>query len=109
MKVLFVYDAGDDFAWLQSIGGNRWIDKTFATIVTVEEATSSEKEDLLRRASSEKLKRLVAKQVEPNKGTGEFDGLEFVSVTYDEQHPDRYDSGTYVGIVVKRPLSGDAR
>lgn len=101
--MLFVYETQEaEFAWLQFERGNRWIDKTFAAVVTVEEATPSEIEELLRHVSPEKLKRLVTREIEPNNGTGELETLKFVSVTYDEQRPDSYDPGTYVGIVVKR-------
>jgi hypothetical protein len=103
MKVLFIYETGEtEFAWLQPSRSNRWIDKTWEAIVTVEDATSTEREELLRRVSPEKLRLLLAKEIGSNKGTGALAKLEIVSVTYDDQRPDSYDSGSYLGIVVKR-------
>lgn len=99
MKVLFAYETGEppEFSWLQFDWSNRWIDKTWGARVAVEEATLSQMEKLRRSVSPEKLKQLLAKE-----GVGDFEKLSFVSVTYDEQEPDSYASGTYVGIVVRR-------
>jgi hypothetical protein len=40
-----------------------------------------------------------------NTRVDEFEKLEIVSVAYDEQEPDRYDCGIYLGIIVKKLVS----
>ena len=64
MKVLFIYESKKpDIAWFQrsAIRADRWIDKTWTTVVTVEEGTLSQREGLLRCLPPEQLKRLINK------------------------------------------------
>ena len=63
MKVVFVYETGEvEIAWLTRHDGrasDRWIDKTWAAIVTVDEATPSQREAFQRCVSPDRLAQLL--------------------------------------------------
>jgi len=63
MKVLYVYGTSEtEFAWPQFDWGNRWRDKTFAAIVTVEEATVTQREALLGFMPRARLRQLISRE-----------------------------------------------
>lgn len=76
----------------------RWIDKTWSAMVNVEEASQSQRDEFQRLVPPELLQRIL-------KSEGVTSGREapkIISVEYDGSNPDRYEEGTYIGIVVKR-------
>jgi hypothetical protein len=71
MKVVFIHEGGDtEFAWLHVHHGDYWIDKTYAAIVTVEEATPSQRNALLQRVTPERLRQLIRYE-KPNSDCGQ--------------------------------------
>ena len=60
IKVFSPYEGGqDEIAWLTRHGHDRWIDKTWAAIVTVEDASPSQREAIKRYVSEQRLAQLL--------------------------------------------------
>jgi hypothetical protein len=60
MKVVFAYETGEvEIAWLTPHTRDRWIDKTWSAIVTVEDASKEQREAFLRYVSPERLAQLL--------------------------------------------------
>jgi hypothetical protein len=60
MKVVLAYETGEvDIAWLTPHSQDRWIDKTWAAIVTVEDASTVQREAVLRYLPPERLAQLL--------------------------------------------------
>ena len=76
----------------------RYIDKTFAAVVTIHEASLSQRQALYRRLSPERFHQICSAEGV----TESIDEIEVVSIEYDGLNPDRYEGGDYVAIVVRR-------
>jgi hypothetical protein len=60
MKVVFAYETGEiEIAWLSRHGQDRWIYKTWLAVVTVEDASKSQREAFRRNLSRERLAKIL--------------------------------------------------
>lgn len=68
-KILYIYENGiTDTAWIEPKPGGRWIDRTYSAIVTVEDATESQRQDLLRRIQPERLLKMIIRERDQESG-----------------------------------------
>jgi len=60
MKVVIAYESGEvDIAWLTPHAQDRWIDKTWSAIVTVDDASTVQREAFLRYVPPERLAEML--------------------------------------------------
>jgi hypothetical protein len=60
IKVVLAYESGEvDIAWLTPHSQDRWVDKTWAAIVAVEDASAAQREAFLRYVPPERVAQLL--------------------------------------------------
>jgi hypothetical protein len=62
-KILYIYENGQtDTPWIEPKSRGGWIDRTHSAIVTVDEATELQRQDLLRRIPAERLFKMILRE-----------------------------------------------